>query len=107
MSDLFKMNDSAKLFQQTLEQLQKAIVTEKICIITLNEQIKSIKELIKEETHKKSLLPGSISLQKKQIQGLAMKHDIKTTKLHLGLTHTNDQIKNCIDKGAKDIKYME
>jgi hypothetical protein len=37
MAELFKMNDSAKVFLVTLEQLQKAITTEKVCIVTLNE----------------------------------------------------------------------
>lgn len=107
LQDLFKMSESAKVFQQTLEQLQKAITTEKVCIITLNEQIKQIKVLIKEETHKKSLLPQSILLQKKQINSLNLRHDLKTTQLHFGLTHANDDIKNCLDDGAKDIKNME
>lgn len=107
LQDLFKMSESAKVFQQTLEQLQKAITTEKVCIVTLNDQIKSIKHLIKEETQKKSLLPQSILLQKKQINSLNLRHDLKTTQLHFGLTETNDNVKNCLDHGAKDIKRME
>jgi hypothetical protein len=36
-----------------------------------------------------------------------MKHDITTHELHLGLSHTNDNLKDCLEKGAKNIKEME
>jgi len=49
------MNDSAKVFQYTLDQLEMANTTEKVCLVTLTQQTKALKDLIKEETHNKSI----------------------------------------------------
>jgi len=36
-----------------------------------------------------------------------MKHDFKKTRYDKGIEFTNDNIQNCIDKGAANIKNTE
>ena len=69
--DLFTTNESLKLFNKTLLQMNKAETAERACIVTLQGQIKQLKDLLYEEKTQREQYKSLQSLQGKQIATLS------------------------------------
>lgn len=71
---LFKHNETLKLYDRTIDDLERALKTEKAYCEIVKEQITELRALLAEELHHKNQFKGLDSLQKKQIQSLGQKH---------------------------------
>lgn len=89
-NELFTKNDSLKLYEKTINDLRKALVTEKAYIQTLQEQVGEVKHILNEEQVQRDELKQFQYMQRKQIETLGIKHDRNTGLLERGLTNMND-----------------
>ena len=72
--DLFVKNDTLKLYDKTIKELQKAKDTEEAFREELLEQIKEMKDLVSEECIQRDEYKNFQTLQRKQIETLGTKH---------------------------------
>ena len=71
--NLFSTNESLKLYDKTITELQKAIQTEKVYVDTVKGQVKELRKLLAEEVKHKEQFKGLACMQKKNIDSLGMK----------------------------------
>ena len=106
-NELFNTNESMKLYEKTIDDLKKAVNTEKAYLVTLNEEVDQLRKLLLEEKELKEQYRGLDLLQRKKINALGDKHMQGTHQLERGLTLMNDTINNTINKGIISVQQLE
>ena len=89
-NDLFTANDTMKLLQQTIYDLQRANTTEKAGLKTMQNQIKELRKLLHQETIQRDEIRGLNTLMRKKIATLDTKHTRRRNELDEGLSAMNN-----------------
>lgn len=95
------------MYDKTVQDLKRAVVTEKAYIVSLNNQIAELRALAQEETVQRDELKGFSHLMRKQIGTLNTKHNNNTDALERGLSLMNEQIDSMLTQGYISVKQME
>ena len=106
-TELFEMNESAKLYNQTIASLKKALHTEKACIEELRDQVKQLRALVREEKAQRDEYLAHLHIQRNQIENFGQKHISMTNELERNLTQMNDTIKMSMQAGIKVVTKLE
>jgi hypothetical protein len=106
-NDLFTANDTMKLLQQTIYDLQRANTTEKAGLKTMQNQIKELRKLLHQETIQRDEIRGLNTLMRKKIATLDTKHTRRRNELDEGLSLMNNQLDQMVEKGYISVKQLE
>ena len=105
--DIYGLEKTTAVFNQTLAKLNEANDTEKCCIATLHKQIKELRTLLAEEKSQHEQYRGMTMLQRKQMNGLDQKKKTREDSIGRVKTVMKERIEDSIKQGAETIQNLE
>ena len=105
--DVYGLEKSIAVFNQTLEKLSEANETEKCYIVTLHKQIKELRTLLAEERSQHEQYRGMTMLQRKQMNGLEQKQNVRKESIGRVKSVMKERIEENIKQGAETINNLE
>lgn len=85
-------------------ELKRALQTEKLCLVTLKEQVAQLRKIRMEEQGYRDELRATCTIQRKKIETLGLKHIRETGALEHGLASMNEVVSGNADEALKQVK---
>jgi len=107
LEELFKTNESYKLYNKTLNELNKANQNEIDYIRNIKKTIKDLRKELQAEQNLRDPLHQHVVLQQKRINAMELQQEKEKSYLQSGLEKMNETIKNNTDLSLKVMKQLE
>ena len=101
------MNDSAKLYSESIVEISEALDRERDFMDSLTEQVKNLREALSKESQQRDELKAHVLIQRKQIENYGRLHMKETERLERGLTSINEGMKSNMRQGVSTILKLE